>query len=97
MEKDERIYDYLIKNLMEGKTINHISFYSSLIESMGYDPLKAILEIRLLTDGKIRRYYNVPEDVWYCLRENYHPDTYYRRHICGHYVEAVISDDDEGR
>lgn len=78
---------------MERKTIKHISFYSTLIETMGYDPQCAIFEIKLLSDGKIRQYQNVPEYVWYRLREDYHPDTYYRRHICGHYVETILQDD----
>lgn len=77
---------------MEGGTIKHISFYSALIETMGYDPQCALLEIKLLSDGKIRQYKNVPEHVWYRLREDYHPD-YYRRHICGRYTEVIISDD----
>lgn len=80
---------------MERKSIKHISFYSTLIETMGYDPLCAILEVRLLSDGKIRRYENVPEYIWYHLREDYHPDTYYRRHVCGRFVETIISDEDE--
>ena len=78
---------------MEGRTIKYISFYSGLIEAMGYDPQCALLEIKLLNDGKIRQYVGVPEDVWYCLRENYHPDTYYRRYICGCYAESILSDD----
>ncbi|MCI9437497.1 MAG: KTSC domain-containing protein [Lachnospiraceae bacterium] len=80
---------------MENRRIKHISFYSTLIETMGYDPQCAILEIKLLSDGKIRQYKNVPEYVWYHLREDYHPDTYYRRHICGRYTEVIISDDKE--
>ena len=80
---------------MEDKTIKHISFYSALIETIGYDPQCALLEIKLLSDGKIRQYQGVPEDVWYRLRENYHPDTYYRRYICGRYTEIILSEDCE--
>ena len=79
---------------MNNKRINHISFYSTLIETMGYDPLRAILEVRLLSDGRIRRYENVPEYIWYRLREDYHPDTYYRRHVCGRFVETILPEDD---
>lgn len=80
---------------MEGKTIKHISFYTGLIESMGYDPQCALLEIKLMSDGKVRQYEGVPEEKWYHLRDNYHPDTYYRRYICGCYKETVISDESE--
>ncbi|MCI9144076.1 MAG: KTSC domain-containing protein [Lachnospiraceae bacterium] len=75
--------------------MKHISFYSTFIATVGYDPQTAILEIRLLVDGKIRRYKGVPEDIWYRLRENYHPDTFYRRHICGHYAETILPDEEE--
>lgn len=77
---------------MEDGTIYYISFYSSLIETLGYDPQCALLEVKLSSDGRVRRYTGVPEDVWYGLRENYHPDTYFRKYICGKYPEEVISD-----
>ena len=73
-----------------GGAIKNIGFYSGIIETVGYDPQCAILEIRLAEDGKVRRYGDVPEDAWYRLRESYHPDTYYRRYICGHYKEYVV-------
>lgn len=77
------------KDSKEDKTIKHISFYSELIETMGYDPQCALLEVKLVNDRQVRQYRNVPEEVWYSLRGNRHPDTYFRRHICGCYVEAV--------
>ncbi len=80
---------------MEGRTIKHISFYSTLIETVGYDPQRALLEIKLLSDGKIRQYQDVPENVWYRLRWEYHPDSYYRRFICGSYEEIIVSDVEE--
>ena len=49
---------------MNNREIKHISFYSTLIETMGYDPQCAILEVKLLSDGKVRRYENVPENIW---------------------------------
>lgn len=78
---------------MEGKTIKHISFYSGLIETLGYDPQYALLEVRLVSDRKVRQYSDVPEEIWYSLRQNYHPDTYYRRYICGCYSESIVPDE----
>lgn len=78
---------------MEGRTIKHISFYSGLIETMGYEPQRAVLEIRLMSDRKIRQYDGVPEEIWYKLRNSHHPDTYYRRHICGCYEESILPDE----
>lgn len=37
--------------------------------------------------------FNSRSNIWYGLRENYHPDTYFRRFICGKYPEEVISDE----
>lgn len=74
--------------------MRHISFYSSLIETLGYDPLCAILEVKLAADGKIRRYTGVPENIWYRLRDNLHPDTYYRRNVCGRYAETILSEEE---
>lgn len=76
---------------MEGKTIFYVSFFSALIEAIGYDPQRALLEVRLSRGARVRQYENVPEDVWYHLRENGHPDAFYRRYICGHYRELNIS------
>lgn len=79
---------------MQRITTNHISFYSNLIETLGYDPLYALLEIKLATDGRIRQYKNVPEYIWYRLRSDYHPDVFYRRNICGHYVEVILPEEE---
>ncbi|MCI8528331.1 MAG: KTSC domain-containing protein [Lachnospiraceae bacterium] len=57
---------------------------------MGYDPQCALLEVKLTSDGHVRRYRDVPEDVWYGLRENFHPDVYFRRYICGRYHEEKL-------
>lgn len=84
----------VVHQIMEGKTIKHISFFSTVIETVGYDPQTATLEVKLATDGKVRRYDDVPEDIWYRLRHNYHPDTYFRVHVSGHFEETVVSDDD---
>lgn len=78
----------------DGIAIRHISFYSSLIETIGYDPQCAILEVKLLADDKIRRYIDVPEIIWYRFRDNNHPDSYFRRYICGRYAEFILSDED---
>ena len=54
----------------------------------GYDPQRALLEVKLMNDGKTRKYVGVPEDIWYRLREKTNPDIYYRRYICGSFPEA---------
>lgn len=74
----------------EDKAIYYINFFSTLIETLGYDPQCALLEVKLIRDGQVRRYEGVPEEVWYHLRENYNPDVYYRRNICGIYQETMV-------
>ena len=75
----------------EDDNIKNISFYSGLIQTVGYDPQRALLEVRLANDEKVRQYRNVPEDTWYHLRGSSYPDVYYRRYICGRYAEFILS------
>lgn len=68
--------------------MRHVSFFSGLIETAGYDAQRALLEVKLAADGRICRYREVPEDIWYRFRENASPDAYYRRYICGCFLEG---------
>ena len=49
------------QRIMEGKSIKHIRIQSGLIETMGYEPQHALLEIRLSDDGKVWQYRDVPD------------------------------------
>ncbi len=71
--------------------IYYISFFSALIESIGYDPQCARLEVRLSRSRRVKQYEDVPEEIWYGFRRNAHPDRYYRSRICGCYKEMDIS------
>lgn len=79
---------------MEGGTIYFIGFYSALIEMAGYDPQRALLTVKLVNGRGIRRYMEVPEDIWYRLREKTNPDIFYRRYICGSFPEDVSLEDE---
>lgn len=68
--------------------MTYVDFFSASIETAGYDAQCALLEVRLIADGRIYRYREVPEEIWYRLRENVSPDTYYRRYICGCFPEG---------
>ena len=68
--------------------MRYVNFFSALIETAGYDAQCALLEIRLAADGRVCRYREVPEEIWYRFRENVSPDTYYRRYICGCFPEG---------
>lgn len=82
---------------LEGGSIRHISIQSGLIETMGYEPQRALLEVKLSGDGKVWQYRDVPEDVWYQFREDRHPDAYFRRYICGRYRESLLADEGGSR
>ena len=71
------------------KTIKVFSFYCMNIDAIGYDAQRELLEVRLNNNGKVKRYVNVPEEIWYQFRESANPDIYYRRCICGHIPETV--------
>ncbi|MCI9144078.1 MAG: KTSC domain-containing protein [Lachnospiraceae bacterium] len=77
--------------------MKHITFFSKTIETIGYDPQTATLEVKLMTDGRVLKYEDVPEEIWYSLRHNYHPDTYFRVYVCGHYEETVVSEDESSK
>lgn len=75
------------KMCREGEFIMAFSFCSTYIDAIGYDAQRALLEIRMTGSGRIRRYADVPEEIWYRFRESESPDMYYRRCICGHFRE----------
>lgn len=65
-------------------------FSGTYIEAIGYDAQCALLEVRMAISGRLRRYMEVPEDIWYQFRESVNPDMYYRRCICGHFRETPV-------
>lgn len=38
---------------------------STMISSIGYDSLQAVLEVEFRSNGQIWQYYDVPENIWY--------------------------------
>ena len=73
------------------------SFCSTYIDAIGYDAQRAMLEVRMARSGRIRRYADVPEEIWYRFRESASPDIYYRRCICGHFREMAAGNVVGGR
>lgn len=79
--KSKAVFSRKEENLMS------FSFCSTYIDAIGYDAQRALLEVRLVRNGRVRRYIDVPEETWYQFRESLSPDNYYRRFICGHFQE----------
>lgn len=69
------------------EAIYYITFRSTMIERIGYNPLRAVLAVKLWKEREERQYEGVPEDVWYQFREWGNPDVYYRKNICGRFPE----------
>lgn len=78
------------KAFTEGAMPKTFSFCSTYIEAIGYDAQRALLEVRLSGSGQVRRYANVPEEIWYRFRDSISPDIYYRRCICGYFPELTV-------
>lgn len=70
----------------------YFSFCSTYIDAIGYDAQRAVLEVKLTKGNRLKRYVNVPEEIWYRFRESASPDLYYRSCICGHYREIAVCD-----
>lgn len=77
------------KTFSKKPAIKTFSFCCTYIDTVGYDAQRQLLEVKLNNSDKIRRYVNVPEDIWYQFRKSENPDIYYRRCICGHFPETV--------
>lgn len=63
---------------------------SRIIESIGYDALCAILEVEYREEVEIRQYLNVPESVWYELKESQSPEHYLISNVIGKYEEISL-------
>lgn len=77
------------KKSREYEVTTSFSFCSTYIDAIGYDAQRALLEVRMARNGRIRRYADVPEEIWYRFRESASPDMYYRQCICGHFRETA--------
>lgn len=61
------------------------------IASAGYDALCGILELEFSQDGQIWQFYDVPETVWYALRQSKAVQTFFNTNIIGIYKSKRIS------
>ena len=84
------------ENLVGG-SIRHISIQSGLIETLGFEPQRALLEVKLSGDGNVWQYWYVPVVVWYQFWLDRHRDAYFRRYICGRYRESLLADEGGSR
>ncbi len=60
------------------------------ITSAGYDALRMKLELEFRPTGRIIVFLDVPEEVWYGLKNADSPDRYFQRYIQGRYLEERL-------
>lgn len=71
--------------------MRRIVFGERIIASAGYDALRACLEVEFTQTGQITRFWNVPEDVWYGLRNADYADRYFQKNIRGRFGEQCMA------
>ena len=59
------------------------------IKSAGYDALCATLELEM-NDGKVWKFYDVPEDIWYAWRREAMTSAFFNQHIACRFQSEQI-------
>lgn len=70
------------KNKKEKVTkMERCNFFGKIIASAGYDAQCALLEIKFVKGGRLSRFCDVPEEIWYIFRCAGDPDMYFHKNI----------------
>lgn len=64
---------------------------SSMITSIGYDLLTAILEIEFKSNGQVWQYRDVPEFIWYEFESSSSKGKYFLSNIKNHFSEYRVA------
>lgn len=70
--------------------MKRLKFAGLIIESAGYDPQCALLEIEFAQDGQVWQYQEVEEDMWYRFKKQVLPDDFFQQCIKGRYLEERV-------
>lgn len=60
---------------------------SQNIKSMQYYPIRMLLEIQFYGDNNIYQYLDVPEDIWYGMRNVLNVDMFFNTQIMSRYKQ----------
>lgn len=60
------------------------------IWDVAYFPIRKLLEIQFVNDENIYQYYEVPEEVWYAMRNTLSMDIYFNLQISSQYKCKTI-------
>lgn len=71
--------------------MTRVKFAGVIIESAGYDPQCAWLDIRFTQDGHVLRYYEVEEELWYRFKKQVLPDDFFHQYVKGRYREEQVT------
>ena len=64
---------------------------SQNIKSVQYYPIRMVLEIQFYGDSSVYRYMDVPEDIWYGMRNVPNVDMYFNTQIMTQYKHVFIT------
>ena len=60
------------------------------IMNVAYFPMRKLLEIQFVNDDHIYQYFDVPEEVWYSMRNTGSMDMYYNLQISSKYKSKIV-------
>ena len=60
------------------------------ISDVTYFPIRKLLEIRFVNDDNVYQYFEVPEEVWYAMRNTLSMDMYFNMLIASQYKCKTI-------
>lgn len=63
--------------------MNRVS--AKYIRGVTYYPIRKLLEIRFADDDNTYQYWDVPEEVWYGMRNTFSMDLFFNTQICTRY------------
>lgn len=63
---------------------------ANYIMDVAYFPIRKLLEIQFVNDDNIYQYFDVPEEVWYSMRNTLSMDTYFNLQISSKYKSKMV-------
>lgn len=65
-------------------------FATDYIENASYYPMRMLLEIQFTGDESTYQYFDVPEEVWYRMKNAYPMDLYFNTQIATQYKNKCV-------
>lgn len=72
-------------------------FATDYIKNATYYPIRMLLEIQFIGDESIYQYFDVPEEVWYGMKNAYPMDIYFNTQIASQFKNKCVQRRRNGR